>query len=216
MTKETNGNAHTRLRPSEIKRRVLDAAFESVLRVGFRAVTVESISAETGIAKTSIYRRWPNKAAMVMDAFVFRIGPSIGFPPSDDHIGSIRKQMLALAKAFRGPAGTMIKALLGEAQFDLELAEAFRKHWLLPRRETAIVEVQAAIDSGELRADVDVQVTLDALYGGLYYRLLTGSGPLSDTYVKKLFSHVVDGLASGQPKTLVRRAVETTQRKRSR
>ncbi len=215
MPKETKGNAQTRLRASEIQRRVLDAAFESVLRIGFRAVTVESISAETGIAKTSIYRRWPNKAAMVMDAFVFRIGPCIGFPPSDDHIGSIRKQMLALAKAFRGPAGTMIKALLGEAQFDVELAEAFRKHWLLPRREIAIAAVHVAINSGELRADVDVQVTLDALYGGLYYRLLTGSGPLSDTYVEGLFSHVIEGLRA-VPRTPVSRAVEITQRKRSR
>jgi AcrR family transcriptional regulator len=215
MPKATNGNTHTRLRPSEIQRRVLDAAFASVLRIGFRAVTVESVSAETGIAKTSIYRRWPNKAAMVMDAFVFRIAPCIGFPPSDDHLGSIRKQMLALAKAFRGPAGTMIKALLGEAQFDAELAQAFQKHWLLPRREIAAAAVQAAINSGELRAEVDVQVTLDALYGGLYYRLLTGSGPLSDTYVERLFSHVIEGLAA-EPGTPVSRAVETTQRKRSR
>jgi AcrR family transcriptional regulator len=215
MPKETNGNAQTRLRPSEIQRRVLNAAFESVLRIGFRAVTVESVSAETGIAKTSIYRRWPNKAAMVMDAFAFRIGPGTGFPPGDDHIGSIRKQMLALARAFRGPAGTMIKALLAEAQFDLELAEAFQQHWLLPRREIATAGVQAAINSGELRPDVDVQVTLDALYGGLYYRLLTGLGPLSDTYVKGLFSHVIDGLAA-KPRTPVRRAVEIRQRKRSR
>jgi AcrR family transcriptional regulator len=215
MPKETNGNAQTRLRPSEIQRRVLNAAFESVLRIGFRAVTVESVSAETGIAKTSIYRRWPNKAAMVMDAFSFRIGPGTGFPPGDDHIGSIRKQMLALARAFRGPAGTMIKALLAEAQFDLELAEAFQQHWLLPRREIATAGVQAAINSGELRPDVDVQVTLDALYGGLYYRLLTGLGPLSDTYVKGLFSHVIDGLAA-KPRTPVRRAVEIRQRKRSR
>jgi hypothetical protein len=152
---------------------------------------------------------------MVMDAFFFRIGPGIGFPASDDHIGSIRKQMLALAKAFRGPAGTMIKALLGEAQFDMELAEAFRKHWLLPRREIAIAAVQATIDSGELRADVDVQVTLDALYGGLYYRLLTGSGPLSDTYVERLFAHVIEGLGA-EPRTPVSRAVGITQRKRSR
>jgi AcrR family transcriptional regulator len=57
MPKATNGNAQTRLRPSEIQRRVLDAAFDSVLRIGFPAVTVESVSAETGIAKTSIYRR---------------------------------------------------------------------------------------------------------------------------------------------------------------
>ena len=215
MPKETNGNAQTRLRPSEIQRRVLNAAFDSVLRIGFRAVTVESVSAETGIAKTSIYRRWPNKAAMVMDAFAFRIGPGTGFPPGDDHIGSIRKQMLALAKAFRGPAGTMIKALLAEAQFDLELAEAFQKHWLLPRREIATAAIQDAINSGELRPDVDVQVTLDALYGGLYYRLLTGLGPVSDTYVKGLFSHVIEGLAA-KPRTPVRRAVEIRQRKRSR
>jgi len=215
MPKETNRNAPTRLRPSEIQKRVLNASYENVLRIGFRAVTVESVSAQTGIAKTSIYRRWPNKAAMVMDAFIFRIGPCIGFPPSNDHIGSIRKQMLALAKAFRGPAGTMIKALLGEAQFDVELAEAFRKQWLLPRREIAIAAVQAAINSGELRADVDVQVTLDALYGGLYYRLLTGSGPLSDTYVDGLFSHVIEGLGA-EPRTPVSRAVEITQRKRSR
>jgi AcrR family transcriptional regulator len=215
MPKPTNGNVPTRLRPSEIQRRVLDAAFESVLRIGFRAVTVESVSAETGIAKTSIYRRWPNKAAMVMDAFAFQIGPGTGFPPSDDHIGSIRKQMLALAKAFRGPAGTMIKALLAEAQFDAELAEAFQQHWLLPRREIASAAVQAAINSGELRADIDVQVTLDALYGGLYYRLLTGSGPLSDTYVKGLFSHVIEGLRA-RPRTPKSRAVEITQRKQSR
>src|SRR5258707_668002 len=121
MPKETKGNAQTRLRASEIQRRVLDAAFESVLRIGFRAVTVESISAETGIAKTSIYRRWPNKDAMVMDA----------------------------------------------------------------------------------------------LYAGLYYRLLTGSGPLSDTYVEGLFSHVIEGLRA-VPRTPVSRAVEITQRKRSR
>jgi AcrR family transcriptional regulator len=216
MPKETSGNAHTRLRPSEIQKRVLNVAYESVLRIGFRAVTVESVSAQTGIAKTSIYRRWPNKAAMVMDAFVFRIGPGIAFPPSDDHLGSIRKQMLALAKAFRGPAGTMIKALLGEAQFDAELAEAFRKHWLLPRRKIAVAAVEAAIDSGELRPDINVQETLDALYGGLYYRLLTGSGPLSDAYVECLFSHVVKGLGSGEPKTPVSRSVDITQRKRSR
>src|SRR5260221_11021043 len=127
MPKETNGNAHTRLRSSEIQRRVLDAAFESVLRIGFRAVTVESVSAETGIAKTSIYRRWPNKAAMLMDAFFFRIGPGIGFPPRDDHIGSIRKQLLALATAFRGPAGKIINAHRGEAPFGVELAETCRK-----------------------------------------------------------------------------------------
>ena len=131
-----------RLRPAEIRNCVLDAAYEGVLRDGFRALTVEAVSAETGIAKTSIYRRWPNKAAMVMDAFAFRIGPHISFPKQQDPLESIRLQMLSLARAFRGPAGTMVKALLAEAQFDQELAKAFLKHWLLPRREAATVALQ--------------------------------------------------------------------------
>jgi AcrR family transcriptional regulator len=183
-----------RLRPEEIEAVIINTAFEDLREHGFRAVTIESISAKTGIAKTSIYRRWPNKAAMVMDAFLFRIGPGIEFPRRPRYVESIRLQMLALAKAFRGPSGSMIKALLGEAQFDGELAEDFRTRWITPRREAAKEVIQAAIRNKELRADIDLNQALDALYGGLYYRLMIGSGPLSDACVRGIFSAVMDGL----------------------
>ena len=183
-----------RLRPEEIETVIINTVFEDLREHGFRAVTVESISAKTGIAKTSIYRRWPNKAAMVMEAFLFRIGPGIEFPRRSTYVESIRLQMLALAKAFRGPFGSMIKALLGEAQFDAELAEAFRTRWISPRREAAKEVIQSAIRNKELRPDVDLDQALDALYGGLYYRLMIGSGPLSDACVRGIFSAVLDGL----------------------
>jgi hypothetical protein len=134
-SKDTNKPVPIRLRPSEVRRRVLNAAYDGVLL-----------------------------------------------------------QMLALARAFRGPAGTMIKALLGEAQFDPELADAFRRHWLLPRRQAATEAIQAAIDSGVLRPDIDIERTLDALYGGAYYRLLTGLGPLSKSYMEGIFTHVMEGV----------------------
>src|ERR1700704_1216356 len=183
-----------RLRPEEIEILIIDTAFANLREHGFRAVTVESISAKTGIAKTSIYRRWPNKAAMVMEAFLFKIGPGIEFPRKPRYVESIRLQMLALAKAFRGPFGSMIKELLGEAQFDEELAEAFRTRWITPRREAAKEVIQAAVRNKELRADIDLDQALDALYGGLYYRLMIGSGPLSDACVRGMFSAVMDGL----------------------
>jgi len=183
-----------RLRPEEIETVIIDTAFASLREHGFRAVTVESISAKTGIAKTSIYRRWPNKAAMVMEAFLFKIGPGIEFPRNPSYVESIRLQMLALAKAFRGPYGSMIKALLGEAQFDAELADAFRTRWIAPRREAAKAVLQSAKGNRELRPDVDLDQALDALYGGLYYRLMIGSGPLSDACVRGIFSAVMDGL----------------------
>ncbi|HXC62234.1 MAG TPA: TetR/AcrR family transcriptional regulator [Nitrospiria bacterium] len=183
-----------RLRPEEIEAVIINTVFEDLQEHGFRAVTVESISAKTGVAKTSIYRRWPNKAAMVMEAFLFRIGPGIEFPRRSSYVESIRLQMLALAKAFRGPFGSMIKALLGEAQFDAELAEAFRTRWITPRREAAKEVIRSAIRNKELRSDVDLDQALDALYGWLYYRLMIGSGPLSDACVREIFSAVLDGL----------------------
>src|SRR5258708_919128 len=183
-----------RLRPEEIEAVIIDTVFEDLLEHGFRAVTVESISAKTGIAKTSIYRRWPNKAAMVMEAFLFKIGPGIEFPRKPSYVESIRFKMLVWAKAFGGPFGSMIKALLGEARLDAELAEAFRPRWIAPRREAAKEVLQSAIRNKELRPDVDLDQALDALYGGLYYRLMIGSGPLSDASVRGIFSGVLHGL----------------------
>jgi AcrR family transcriptional regulator len=191
---EKDGRSVKRLRPEQIEAVIISTVFDELLENGFRAVTIESISAKTGIAKTSIYRRWPNKAAMVMEAFLFRIGPGIEFPRKPSYVESIRLQMLALAKAFRGPFGSMIKALLGEAQFDAELAEAFRTRWIAPRRDAAKEVLQSAIGNKELRPDVDLDQALDALYGGLYYRLMIGSGPLSDACVRGIFSAVLDGL----------------------
>jgi AcrR family transcriptional regulator len=194
LTKSQRGDAVPgRLRPADIRNRVLDAAYEGVLRDGFRVLTVDAVSAQTGVAKTSIYRRWPNKAAMVMDAFAFRIGPHISFPKQQDALEGIRLQMLSLARAFRGPAGTMVKALLAEAQFDQELAKAFLKNWLLPRRKAATAALQDAIQSGQLRADLSIPETLDILYGGLYYRLMTGFGAISTTYVETVFAQVLRG-----------------------
>src|SRR5258708_6640357 len=130
---EKDRRSAKRLRPEEIEAVIMNTAGEAFLEQGFRAVTVEAVSPKTGIAKTSIYRRWPNKAAMVMDAFLFRIGPGIEFPKKPSYVESIRLQMLALAKAVHGPVGSMIKALLVEAQFDAEWAGAFGTRWITPR-----------------------------------------------------------------------------------
>jgi AcrR family transcriptional regulator len=169
-------------------------ALQQVFDVGFRAVSVESIAAKAGVGKTTIYRRWPNKAAVVMDAFLQEIGPVIEYPRTPMATESIRLQMRALARAFRGKFGALIKAILGEAQFDPELAEAFRDRWIRPRRQLARVTFEQGILNEELRPDLDIDTAIDALYGGIYYRVQTGSGPLSEAYVDELFDHVMGGL----------------------
>jgi len=183
-----------RPRSERLHQAILESAFNLVLEEGFRAVSVELIAAKTGVGKTTIYRRWPNKAAVVMDAFTMRVGSGSLFPRADSVADSIRLQMRAMAKSFRGSDGALVKALLAEAQFDPELALAFRERWTLPRRKLARSVIDQAIRQKELRADIDPEHAIDLLYAPIYYRLQMGTGPLSDTYIDGIFDQAISGL----------------------
>src|SRR5277367_1585929 len=153
-----------RPRSEEIHKAILQTTFDLVLRNGFRAVSVESIAAAAGAGKATIYRRWPNKAAVVMDAFTSKVGSGSLFPKASTPTESIRLQMQAMAKTFRGSDGAMVKALLAEAQFDPDLARAFRQRWTMPRRKMAIAVIQEAIRQGEMLSDIDPEDVIDILY----------------------------------------------------
>src|SRR5271165_6410071 len=112
--RETRGG---RPRSEQRHKAILQTALDLVVELGFRAVSIESIAAKAGVAKTTIYRRWPNKAAVVMDAFMERLSGT-HFPPNRRATESVRLQMHNMARAFRGAEGVVIKALLAEAQFD--------------------------------------------------------------------------------------------------
>jgi AcrR family transcriptional regulator len=173
---------------------VLSAALDLVTSAGFRAVSIEAIAASTGVAKTTIYRRWPNRAAVVMDAFMARVGSHTLFAPDDPFLEGVRRQLRTMAKAFRGEDGALVKALLAESQFDPELAIAFRDRWTLPRRELALAYFRAGVEQGAIRRDADLETAIDLLYAPIYYRLQMGTGPLSNAYVDTLFDHVMQGL----------------------
>jgi len=178
----------------ERHRAILQTAIDLVLDLGFRAVSIEGIAAKAGVAKTTIYRRWSNKAAVIMDAFMMRFGSETQFPAAKKVTDSIRLQMRAMAKAFRSKDGALVKALLAEAQFDPELATAFRERWTLPRRQMALSVFHRAVSRGELRPDIDLEATIDLLYAPMYYRLQMGTGPLSDAYIDEIFDYAMKGL----------------------
>jgi AcrR family transcriptional regulator len=186
-----------RPRSPKIQQAILKAAADLVLENGFKSLSIDAISARADVGRMTIYRRWPNKAAIIMDAFVARVDPDTLFLPAKTYMESIRLQMRTMARAFRGKDGALIRALLAEAQFDPELAAALRERWTMPRRRMAIAYFQQGIKEGFLRTDVDPDAVIDVLYAPIYYRLQMGTGPLSDAYVDEIFDHAMKGLRKG-------------------
>jgi AcrR family transcriptional regulator len=183
-----------RPRSEKVHKAILETALRQAFAMGFRAVSIESIAAEAGVGKPTIYRRWPNKAAVVMDAFLVQVEPGTVFPAKERAIDSLRLQMLSQVKAFRGKFGRLIKALLGEAQFDPEMAEAFRERWIMPRRRKLRTVIEEAMRQGDFRKDIDPELAMDMLHAPIYYRLQIGSGPLSESFVNGLLEQARKGL----------------------
>ena len=183
-----------RPRDPKIQRAILKAAADLVLEIGFKPMSMDAVAARAGVGRMTIYRRWPNKAAIVMDAFVARVDPGTLFIAENGYLDSIRLQMRSMAKVFRGRDGGLIRALLAEAQFDPELAAALRERWTMPRRRMAINYFEEGMRKGILRADLDPNAIIDILYAPIYYRLQMGTGPLSDAYIDEIFDHALKGI----------------------
>lgn len=173
---------------------ILKAARELVNEIGFGSLTIEGIAARAGVGKTTIYRRWPNKASIVLDAFFEEDSPQIAFPNTGNVREDIRRQMRKLIKELNGPLGCKISMLLANGQFDEEMAEAFRARWIEPRRAEAREVIKRGIERGEIRRDVNPEVLLDALYGPIYFRLLGEHEPLTPAFADELAELILSGL----------------------
>jgi AcrR family transcriptional regulator len=200
MTNSGPGRA-SRLTPGrprnpEATASILRVALELGEESGFDGLTVEGIAARAGVAKTTIYRRWPNAWAIVMDAFLAEVTRTAPLQERATARESFAASMRLLARAYRGRQGKILRPLLGRAQVDANLREAVRKRWVEPRREVAREIIRRGIESGELRVGLDADVVLDALYGPFYHRLLApyDDSAISDAYVDLLVDTVFRGL----------------------
>ncbi len=177
---------------------ILKAALELGMELGFDGLTMEGIAARAGVGKSTIYRRWPDIWAIVADAVFADVGRIAPIHERATARESFRVSMRLVARSFRGHHGEILRPLIGRAQVDKNLRHALGTHWLSARREISREIVRRGIASGELRAGLEPDIVLDALYGPLYHRLLLpydgDAVHLSDAYIDALIDTVFGGL----------------------
>jgi AcrR family transcriptional regulator len=171
-----------RPRSEGCRQKVLAAADTLFMRDGLTRMSVDAVAQLAGVSKATIYRWWPNKSAIVMEALLASSEAEVYVPvspyPEEDLIARIRRT-IAL---FRGPRRRVLSSLVGQAQSDPEIAEAYRQHLLAPRRIAMRAAIQRAIDAGIYRQDIDFDLAIDIVYGPLYQRLLLGHAPMDDAF----------------------------------
>jgi AcrR family transcriptional regulator len=188
-----------RPRSEEARAAILTSTLELLEEVGFADLTIESVAANAGVGKATIYRWWPSKAVLVADAFMSSVVRETRFPDTGCVREDLRAQMQRLAGIFRGPRGRILRSLIGGGQSDPELIAAFSNRWLMPRRLEASGILQRGIDRGQLPAEIDRNMLLDTLYGPLYFRMLVGHGPLSTSFVDDVCDAVMSGVMIKRP-----------------
>jgi AcrR family transcriptional regulator len=192
-----------RPRSEKARNAILDAAAALLLENGLAAVSMDAVAGRAGVSKATIYRWWPTKETLALDA-VYHEWDAVR--PRSRQTKSLRGDLLSLLRPWvrlmsERPYSRVIAALIAKAQTDRAFAEQYRAHLLAPRRDHAGAIFQRAIERGEIAADTNVETALDLLYGPFYHRLLQGTGPLNDRFARDVVDTLVAGL-SKKPTTL--------------
>jgi len=183
-------------RSARVRAAVLAATIEELAEVGYAKLSLEAVATRAGVNKTTLYRRWGTREALLLDAMLARARERV--PVRDT--GSLRGDLVALARAviadMRSPvAQALIRTVAGLGSSDPAIAAMAKSFWEERLRlDGAIVE--RAIERGEVPPGTEPGAVVEALLGPLYMRLLVTGRPLSARVVDRVVDLVIGGIAA--------------------
>ncbi|MEU9359402.1 TetR/AcrR family transcriptional regulator [Streptomyces sp. NPDC048301] len=195
-------------RSDRSRRAIHDAALALVGEVGYARTTIEGIAARAGVGKQTIYRWWPSKAAVLMDAFLdlgarqaaeSAPGGEGGhvFPDTGDLAADLKLVLRATVDELNDPVTEApTRALTAEGIIDPALGAQFVEKLLEPQIQLYVTRLRAAQKAGEVREDLDPRVAVELLIAPLTHRWLLRTLPLTHAYADAVVDHTLRGLSA--------------------
>jgi AcrR family transcriptional regulator len=183
-------------RSERSKQAILDATRELLAEEGgVRSLTIEAVAARSGVAKTTIYRRWRDKWELALDAAMIDMLSSFDDPVD---VGDTRKELITFVNSAvrtlgSKPYGPALQGLASEVATDPELARVYQEYVVEPRRLQIQAVIERGIERGDLRRDTDPRMIQELLIGPIYYRLLFSGPPFDRKLGPRLVDAVLDG-----------------------
>jgi AcrR family transcriptional regulator len=165
-------------RSARVRADVLESTGQILATVGYEALRVEDVAARAGVHKTTIYRRWPTKAELVMAAVEARSEARVPLPDTGSLEGDLRRFSRSIVDNLRAGGGVAwARTLVIAADGSDELRAAASAFWA--RRFSIAGEmVRRAVDRAEVPAGTDADALIETLIGPLYVRALLTDGAL--------------------------------------
>ena len=182
-----------RPRSEEVHKAILDATLELLIEVGFSALTVEGVATRAGVGKATIYRRWPSKLPLVIEAFSQL--PQLEEVDTGNLVDDLKKMLRSYLQLFyTTPLAAVLPSLAGERAHDPQLSERFDPV-IRGRRQPLVRTLERAVDRGELSPDLDLDLAADLIVGPIAVRLFFTGGKVSPRMVGPMVDLALSGIA---------------------
>jgi len=174
-----------RPRSEKSRKAILNATNKLLLQTSVQELSIESIAKKAKVGKTTIYRWWPNKTAVVMDALASQPGIQTPLPTANNHREAIIMQLDKLIRLVDSNNGQTIAQLFSEAQASEVSLEIFKDNLLEPLMDAIRYSIEEGKKNGEFRTDIDDSMAADILCGPIFFRLMAHPKDLTDSFRSK-------------------------------
>jgi AcrR family transcriptional regulator len=192
MAKLTNHKGRKRSAAAEAA--ILAATIELLEEKPLCEVTADAIAGRAGVSKATIYKWWPNKNRVALDAFISRARTEIPGVDTGSALRDFTEQLVAASRFCMSASGRMLCQFIAEGQNDPELLTLFRERFLRSRRQAVRELWERGVARGEIRPELDPDLVIDLIFGPLVFRLLVGHGRLDATDAEAMAAAVFRGL----------------------
>jgi AcrR family transcriptional regulator len=193
------GLSRGRPRSEESEEAILAATIQLLSEKPLRDISIEEIARKAGVGKATIYKWWPSKAYVALDAFVRKTNRMVPTPDTGSLRSDIVEQLRSLTMFYMSPVGHILGQFVAESQIDEEFASFFRERFIKPTREAVGIIFDRGVERGELSQNLDREFVLNLIYGLAIYRLIVSHASPEDKLDDEMVSILFRGLDNRCP-----------------
>ncbi|MBS0221887.1 MAG: TetR/AcrR family transcriptional regulator [Proteobacteria bacterium] len=181
-----------RPRSAETERAVLEGAYALMAAKGLAATTIDAVARRAGVSKVTIYKWWPSREALLIDAFLRQAASLLPLSDEgDDPVALLRAHAAAYAEALNGEFGKVQLAVIAECIARTGSGRLFAERYLDVRRSLGVRIIRNGQSSGRIDDSRTAEELYDQIYGTLFYQSTFGLRPLSAAHARRLVSAIL-------------------------